>query len=664
MVQLMRTRVAALAVLFVIAGVVSYPILRAAENDTPQARKTSGWPSYGNDPGGMRYAALNGVNPGNVSSLKVAWEYRTGDKSNGKRSDSPSTSAFEATPILVDGRLIFCTPFNRVIALDPLLGRELWPAPFDPKIDRKVKYENQLACRGVSAWTDKAPRPGQKCVTRIFTGTNDGRLIALDAENGRKCDDFGQSGEIDLKREADVGRLRWKGEYQVTSPPAIAGNLVVVGSAIADNQRTDAPSGVVRAFDARSGELVWAQDLVPPTYTGPRSERGYALGSPNVWSIMSVDEALNLIYLPTGNPSPDFFGGQGRPPDDYGSSVVALYADTGKVAWSFQAVHHDLWDYDIPAQPALFTYYNEDGTTVPALAQATKTGHLFILNRQTGKPIAPTFDVIEKPVSQSGVAGERTSPTQPFPVRPGSLGLQALTIEDVKRPQCRRNMDIVRSEGIFTPPTLRGTVLLPGSGGGLNWSGVAIDPVRRMLITNSTNAPYQVRLFPAERYPDEKRADPTGEVRPQDGTPYGMTRSFFTEKLLFGLVEIPCNEPSWGYLNAVDLRTGQVPWRTELGRLGRFKGLPSLGGAVLTSTGLAFIAGTIQDDRIRAFSVEKGDLLWEHKLPAGGQATPMTYEVELTDGRKRQFVVIAAGGNGRATSKLGDSLVAFSLPEK
>ena len=646
--------------LFLMACIAGYPLVGAQSNEKPRPRQTSEWPSYGNDPGGMRYAPLNEITPKNVSRLKVAWEYHTSDKSDGRRGDSPSTSAFEATPILVGGRLVFCTPFNRVIALDPLLGREVWPSPFDPKIDRTVKYENQLTCRGVSAWTDKAAQPGDKCATRIFTGTNDGRLIAINSENGQKCEDFGKNGEIDLRLEADIGRLRWKGEYQITSPPAIAGDLVVVGSAVADNQRTDAPSGVVRAFDARSGQLRWAQDLVPETYQGPRSEHGYALGSPNVWSIMSVDPTLNLIYLPTGNPAPDFFGGQGRPPDDYGSSVVALHADTGKIAWHFQTVHHDLWDYDVPAQPVLFDYYKDDGTRIPALAQATKTGHLFILDRKTGEPI---FGVTEKPVPQSSVPGERTSLTQPVPNRPEPLAAQFLRVEDIKR--CFEQMQIIRSDGIFTPPSLHGTVLLPGSGGGLNWSGVAIDPVRRLLITNSTNAAYQVRLFPAEQYAKEKRADMDGEVRPQDGTPYGMTRSFFTEKHLFGLIQIPCNRTPWGYLNAIDLRTGMLAWKTELGgiKLFRVKGVPSLGGAIVTSTGLAFIGSPIQDNHIRAFNVDTRELLWEHKLPAGGQATPMTYEVELANGHKHQLLVIAAGGNGRATSKLGDSLMAFSLPE-
>lgn len=645
----------------ILAGAAGYPVLSVPAEGQP--RTTSAWPSYGNDPGGMRYAELAEITPKNVSQLKVAWKYSTGDKADG-RHGSPSMSAFEATPILVGGRLVFCTPFNRVIALDPLTGKEIWDKPFDPQIDRTIEYENQLTCRGVSSWTDRTVQPGAKCEARIFTGTNDGRLIALDAATGQMCENFGDKGQIDLRREADIGKLLWKGEYQVTSPPAVIKDLVVVGSAIADNQRTDSPSGVVRAFDARTGQLRWAQDLVPEDYRGLRSASGYALGAPNVWAVMSVDEALSLIFLPTGNPAPDFFGGTARAPDRYGSSVVALNADTGKVVWSFQTVHHDLWDYDVPAQPALFPYKKEDGTTVPALAQATKTGHLFILDRRDGKPIEPIFGVTELPVPQNPVAGETLSPTQPFPNRPRALGEQRLWKADVKGNDCLKALEVLRNEGIFTPPSLTGTVFYPGSGGGLNWSGVAIDPVRNLLVTNSTNVPWTVRLFPADKYEEEKRANPKSEVRPQRGTPYGMIRSFFTHKLILGLGQQPCNRPPWGRLNFVDLRTGQVNGVTDLGSFAFNKGLPSLGGAVLTSTGLAFIAGTLRSEYIRAFNVETKEELWKHKLPAAGNATPMTYVVTLPDGSKKPFVVIAAGGNGRATSKLGDTLMAFSIPKK
>jgi quinoprotein glucose dehydrogenase len=607
---------------------------------------------------------LTQITRDNVGLLEQAWIYNTGDVSDGKGT-IPSATAFEATPILVNGRLIFCTPFNRVIALDPLTGREQWV--FDPKIDLTGRYENQLVCRGVSAWSDPKRADEGPCRTRIFTGTNDGKLFAIDANSGERCRDFGKDGEIDLNPGA--GKQLWKGEYQVTSPPAILRDLVVVGSAVADNQRLDAPSGVVRAFDVRSGELRWAWDLAPPDFDyegGLVSEEGYALGTPNVWAVMSVDEELGLLYVPTGNPAPDFFRGGHPTMDFYGSSVVALAADTGKVVWHFQTVHHDLWDYDVPAQPALFTLRRE-GRDLKALAQATKTGHLFILNRETGEPL---FPVEERPVPQGAAPGEILSPTQPVPVRPPPLAVQSLSAEDaygitpLGREKCRELIENMRSEGIFTPPSAEGngTVLLPGSGGGLNWSGVAIDPERQILIVNATNLAWSVRLFPSDKFEEERRLDPDGEVRPQKGTPFGMSRSFLLSPLLF---EVPCNPPPWGTLNAIDLATGDVKWKVELGSalLGPFEtniGLPSLGGAVVTRSGLAFIAGTT-DQNFRAFDVESGKELWKVRLPAGGQATPMTYEVRLEDGRTRQFVVIAAGGQGRARTQLGDSLVAFAL---
>ena len=378
-------------------------------------RDATPWPSYGGDLGGRRYSPLTGITPQNVGGLEVAWTYHTGDVSDG-RGAIPSTTAFEATPILVDGVLYICSPFNRVTALDPETGAVHWT--FDPEIDLSGRYANQLICRGVSAWVDADREPGAACRRRIFMGTNDAFLIALDAETGTPCADFGEAGRVDLNR--GVGDQRWQGEYQVTSPPAVVRDLVVVGSAVSDNARIDAPSGVVRAFDARTGTLRWAWDLAPPEFEpGPDNtgDHGWALGTANVWAPMSVDEERDLVFVPTGNPAPDYYRGSRAYMDYYGSSTVALRGSTGEVVWHFQTVHHDLWDYDVPSQPTLVTL-RRDGGSVPAVLQSTKMGHLFVLHRETGEPL---FPVEERPVPQGGVPGEVISPTQPFPVRPPPL---------------------------------------------------------------------------------------------------------------------------------------------------------------------------------------------------------------------------------------------------
>ena len=449
------------------------------------ARPPAGWPAYGGDAGGRRYSPLEEITPANVARLEVAWTYRTGDVSDG-RGNVASTSAFQATPILADGTLYFCTPFNRVIALDPETGAERWR--YDPALDLSGRYANQLVCRGVSTWLDPRAGPERRCRRRIFTATNDARLIAIDAASGLPCADFGQAGQLDLN--LGVGSQRWKGEYQVTSPPAILGDAVVVGSAVSDNQRTDAPSGVVRAYDARSGALRWSWDLAPPDADPslPRAAgSGHVLGTPNVWAPMSVDAARGLLFVPTGNPAPDYYRGQHPEMDHYGSSVVALNGASGRVVWRFQTVHHDLWDFDVPAQPTLASV-RRNGAAVPAVIQATKIGHLFVLHRETGTPL---FPVEERPVPQRGVPGERLAPTQPFPVKPPSLVPQQLAPEEawgltaLDQRWCRDRIAALRFDGVFTPPSLEGTLMIPGNGGGSNWGGIAVDPERQLAIAKA-----------------------------------------------------------------------------------------------------------------------------------------------------------------------------------
>ena len=641
-----------------VATLLGFAACEAPGSHEARPGDVSGWPSYGGEEG-RRFVAADEITPRNVGDLAVAWVHHHGDVSDGT-GETRSTTAFEATPILADGALYYCTPTNRVIALDAASGRELWA--FDPGVDRSGRYANQLVCRGVESWLDGVLEADAACRRRIFTATNDGRLLALDAARGVPCADFGAGGSVDLKD--GVGDIAWQGEYQVTSPPAVAGDLVVVGSAVADNQRTGAPSGVVRAYGARTGALRWAFDLAPPGYERTpqnTSARGWALGTPNVWAPMVVDAARDLVFLPTGNPTPDYFRGPSRL-DYYGSSVVALRASTGEVVWRFQTVHHDLWDFDVPAQPTLASMRHE-GREIPVVIQATKMGLLFVLNRETGEPV---FGVEERPVPQDGVAGEALSPTQPFPRAPPPLvphGLspdQAWGLTPFDRGACREALEALRFDGIYTPPTLQGSLMYPGNAGGSNWGGVAVEPARGLLVANTMNLAWAVRLFPSAAFERERAAAPGQEVSPQRGTPYGMHRW-----PLLSPLGVPCNPPPWGTLAAVDLARGTIAWQVPFGTVRDIAplpipwrvGVPNLGGPLVTASGLVFI-GAAMDDYLRAFDLATGEELWKGRLPAGGQATPMSYRLR-EDGP--QYVVIAAGGHARARTHLGDALVAYTL---
>ncbi|MCE2392080.1 MAG: pyrroloquinoline quinone-dependent dehydrogenase [Proteobacteria bacterium] len=608
-----------------------------------------GWEHYGGSPGGHRYSKANQITADNLDRLAPAWEYRTGDMT--ARADHMERAATEGTPILVGDSLVFCTPFNEVIALDPGTGSERWR--FDAEIDLGQDPANQFVCRGVAHWKTEGSSPA--CASRIFMGTNDGRLIAIDATHGGRCPGFGVDGEVRI----DPGMaLIWPGEFQITSPPVTVGDTVVVGSAIGDNARVAAPAGSVRAFDARNGSLRWEWDPIPRTTRDPaspswRGSQPPQEGHANAWAPLAVDEGRDLVFVPTTSPSPDFFGGL-RPGDNrHANSVVALEGATGKVRWSFQTVHHDIWDYDLPAQPGLFSVWR-DGRLHDVVAQVTKTGMVFVLDRDTGEPFLP---VEERSVSDVGAAGEWLSPTQPFPAATPLIVPDRLSPDDAfgltlfDRLHCRARIEDSLADGLFTPPSEQGTLVYPFTGGGANWGGGAYDPARNLLIVNMNSLAHHVQLIPADRVAAARKVFPDQEVSPQAGAPFGMKR-----EVLLSPLGVPCAPPPWGVLAAVDLANGELVWRKPLGDIaGVTLGFPNLGGPIVTASGLVFIGATL-DDYLRAFDVGTGQELWRWKLPAAGQATPMTY---IWEGR--QYIVIYAGGNPNSRSNLGDALMAFAL---
>lgn len=622
----------------------------------PVSLPVDGWAYYGGDPGGHRFSRLDQINRENVGSLAAAWTYRTGDLAT--KGEALYRSAGETTPILVEDKLVFCTPFNEVIAVDPGNGKEIWR--YDPGIDLDQSPANQFICRGVAYWHDETA--GGACASRIFTGTSDGQVIALDASSGTPCAGFGEAGRVTV----DPGMpLIWPGEFQITSPPAVVGDTVVIGSAIGDNVRVKAPHGTVHAYDTRTGAEKWWFDPIPRTTDAPNADNwldGFPPieGHANTWAPMSADIERGLVFIPTSSPSPDFYGGL-RPGDNrYANSVVALDAESGNVAWSFQMVHHDVWDFDIPAQPGLYTIW-KDGQARDVVAQVTKMGLVFVLDRDTGEPVIP---VEERPVPQDGVAGEALSPTQPFPASPPRLVPDTTTGDDAfgitwfDRHACANAIEALRTDGLYTPPTEQGTLMRPFTGGGANWGGAAFDASRNLLVVNVSNVAHLIQAIPADKVAELKRAMPNTEIAPQAGAPFGVRR-----ELLLSPLGVPCTAPPWGLLVAVDIARGTIVWRRSLGTIEDIGpglplplGTPTLGGPVVTAGNLIFIAGTL-DFYLRAFDIESGDELWKARLPGAATATPMTYEW-----RGRQYVVIFSGGYSTADAPPADSLVAFALP--
>jgi quinoprotein glucose dehydrogenase len=605
------------------------------------AARPDGWPYYGHDAGGQRFSPLRQINSANVSRLHVAWIYHTGDQNPApeKLPRGQRRLAFEATPLIIDDVLYISTPGNRVVALDPETGRERWA--FDPWTSRP-KPKDLHPNRGVAYWIgDDHDGP------RIYYGTSDGRLIALDARTGRAVPTFADNGEINLR--AGVADRFPQAQYDLSSPPVIFRDLVITGSEVQEKPGLG-PAGDIRAFNAKTGKLVWQFHTVPRTGEANqetwKNDGWLDRSGTNTWSIMTLDPETGTLFAPIGSPAYDFYGGDRPGQNLYGNSLVALDAATGKLLWHYQFVHHDIWDYDPPAPPTLIRARGR-----PAVVEVNKTGLVFILDRRTGRPL---FPVEERPVPQSDVPGESTWPTQPVPLKPPPLSRRAMTRADLttvtpeSHQYCAELFDKLANKGPYTPWSLKPTLVFPGTLGGGTWSGASYDPSRSLIFVNTNEVGAIGQLQP----------QPAGAaVRYQRTSPLGAYARFWDTHLW------PCQQPPWGLLNAINVNTGELVWRVPLGTVEELEsrgikntGTPNIGGSITTAGGLVFIGATT-DGRFRAFDAATGNELWSAKLPASAYATPATYMTK----NGRQFVVIAAGGGGFFSERTADTLVPFSL---
>ncbi|UCI23129.1 glucose/quinate/shikimate family membrane-bound PQQ-dependent dehydrogenase [Mesorhizobium sp. B2-8-5] len=614
------------------------------------------WRFYGRTPFGQRYSPLDQITPDNVAKLQPAWTYRTGDV---KGPDDIGETTYQVTPLKIGDALFICTPHNFAIAIDAASGKENWR--YDPKIKLDPDRQHQT-CRGVAYYADAKIAAGQPCAARIYLPTSDARLIALDAANGQVCPSFAEGGTLNLMASMPYPK---SGYYYSTSAPLIVAGKIIVGGAVNDNYSTEEPSGIIRAFDVDTGALLWNWDSGNPDVTTPLpAGQTYTHNSPNMWSTASADEKLGLLYVPLGNQTPDQLGmGRSANVEKFSSSITALDLNTGQLRWVRQTVHHDLWDMDVPAQPSLVDITTANGG-VPALVGPTKQGDLYVLDRRTGEPIIPVKEV---PAPGGAIEGDHASPTQPasdLSFNPKPLtGTDMWGITMFDQLACRIELKKLRYEGRYTPPSLQGSLIYPGNFGVFNWGGVAVDPVRQVMFGMPTYLAFTSKLIPRADVPapgDNTKGSEQGLNR-NDGAPYAVVMGPFLSPL-----GIPCQAPPWGYVAGVDLKTGNIAYKHRNGTVYDMTplplplkvGVPGIGGPMITGGGVAFLGAAV-DDYLRAYDLITGRQLWQARLPAGGQSTPMTYTV--ADGR--QFVVIVAGGHGSVGTKPGDYVMAYTLPK-
>ena len=615
-------------------------VASASQPATPLVSGTATWDSFHGQLNAQKYSPLTQITADNVGKLTKVWEFHTGDVSDGK-GDTPAT-VWSATPIFANDTLYIGTPFDRLIALDPGTGKEKWH--YDTKSSRKALTQPVLKNRGVSYWQAKNPVTGEACQKMVYMGTVDGKLFALDADSGKPCSGFANNGVLDLNQWNTVNA---KYPLSVLQPPTVVGNHLLVGWAGKD------------WANAQTGKLEWTFEAIP-------AEIRKRTGTANVWTHMSADEANGLVYLPVSSPSPNYWGGNRVDAIPLGTSTTALDINTGKVVWSRQWVHHDVWDYDINSAPTLMDI-TVDGKQIPALVQATKQGFLFVVNRLTGEDVWP---IEERPVPQGdgSVQGEVLSPTQPFPTKPAPLLDQSKKPEIWKLAdivgggQCSRLWDNLTYEGMYTPPTTKGegTLTYPDSAGGVQWGGVAFDPQKQIAIVNTSHIVQYVKLYSREDYDNaDKDSGNESGFAPQEGAPYGMRLLVASNWL-----GMPCWQPPFGEIVALDMHTGDVKWRRPVGasqQYGFFMpeswGSPTIGGPAVTAGGVIFI-GASMDAKVRAYSVESGEELWSDQAEAPAVANPSVYEY-----KGRQYVAFVAGGNTILKDQVGDQVVVYALPE-